>query len=199
MAFKLSGWKLGCLVAGGALLLMVILAGSWVIRGYNRAVGLQQDVEKGWSEVENQLKRRFDLIPNLVETVKGYAAHEKEIFTALADARKSYFQAQQGGDQEGQMKATGLMNSALSRLLLLQERYPTLKADRNFLELQASLEGTENRIAVARTRYNESVKSLNTFVKSFFGRFLAAFAGVTEARYFEIPEEEQATPKVNFQ
>jgi LemA protein len=159
---------------------------------------MQQEVEKGWAEIENQLKRRFDLIPNLVETVKGYARHESELFGQIADARKSYFQAQESGNQEGMMKATGVINSGLSRLLLLQERYPDLKANQNFLELQASLEGTENRIAVARTRYNEAVRTLNSYVKSFFGRFLAGLAGVSEARYFDIPEEERQAPKVQF-
>jgi LemA protein len=194
-----SGWKIGCLAVIGIVLALAIGLGVAFVSLYNKSVALEEGTREKWSEVENQLKRRYDLIPNLVETVKGYAKHEKELFTDIANARKAYFQAESVGDKA---KAAGGLEKALSRLLLLRERYPQLKANQNFLKLQDSLEGTENRIAVARTRYNEAVKELNSFVRSFFGRFFAAFTGVKEAEYFEIPEEEKETmgepPKVDF-
>jgi LemA protein len=145
--------------------------------------------------VENQLKRRYDLIPNLVETVKGYATHEKELFENIAQARTLYFQAK---DVKGKINASNLLEGTLSRLLLLQERYPVLKANESFLKLQDSLEGTENRIAVERKRYNESVQILNTYIRTFMGRFYAMVAGVQSAEYYKVPEAEQATPKVKF-
>jgi len=187
---KKSVW----IVLGAIVLLLSGILGT-AISEYNKAIRMNEAVKAQWAQVENQLKRRFDLIPNLVETVKGYAAHEKEVFTTLAEARKSYFQAQSVADKA---KAAGELEGAISRLLLLQERYPDLKANESFLKLQDSLEGTENRIAVERMRYNEVVKDLNAYVKSFFGRFFAAWAGVGQAEYFNVPEAEQAAPKVTF-
>lgn len=189
-------WKVGCLVAAGVIILLVVIMASTVISNYNKAISLQQGVEKAWAEVDNALKRRYDLIPNLVETVKGYAKHESGVFTDIAEARKAYFSAD---GAKAKAEASGRMEGALSRLLLLREQYPDLKANQNFLQLQSSLEGTENRISVARTRYNEAVQLLNGYVKSFFGRFFAAFAGVTEASYFEVPEVEKENPKVKFE
>jgi LemA protein len=156
---------------------------------------MDENVKGKWAQVENQLKRRYDLIPNLVETVKGYAAHEKEIFENIAEARTKYFQA---GSVKEKIEASQGLERVLSRLLLLQERYPQLRANENFLKLQDSLEGTENRIAVERKRYNEAVQTLNTYIRTFFGRFFAAIAGVTAAEYYEIPEGEEAVPEVKF-
>jgi LemA protein len=194
-----KGWKIGCLVVVGVILVLALGIGATFVNLYNKSVGLEEGVKEKWSEVENQLKRRYDLIPNLIETVKGYAKHEKELFTEIANARKSYFSAQGVGDKA---EASAGLERALSRLLMLKETYPNLKANQNFMKLQDSLEGTENRIAVARTRYNESVKALNSFVRSFFGRFFAAFTGVKEAEYFEIPddmkEQMDAPPAVDF-
>ena len=141
------------------------------------------------------LKRRYDLIPNLVETVKGYAKHEKELFENIAQARTLYFQAK---DVKDKVKASNQLESALSRLLLLQERYPVLKANESFLKLQDSLEGTENRISVERKRYNEAVQTLNTYIRTFLGRFYAMLAGVSSATYYEVPEAEKAVPTVKF-
>ncbi len=146
-------------------------------------------------QVENQLKRRYDLIPNLVETVKGYAKHEKELFENIAQARTQYFQAK---DVKGKVDASNRLEGALSRLLLLKETYPVLKANESFLKLQDSLEGTENRIAVERKRYNDSVQLLNTYIRTFMGRFYSAFANVSKAEYYEIPDAEKAAPKVTF-
>jgi len=174
--------------------ILIASAGS-IIGGYNRVVTMDENVKGKWAQVENQLKRRYDLIPNLVATVKGYAGHEKAIFENIAAARTRYFQA---GDPKSKIAAAKGLEGALSRLLMLQESYPQLKANESFLKLQDSLEGTENRIAVERKRYNEAVQSLNTYIRTFYGRFLASLAGVSSAPYFEVPEAEKAAPQVKF-
>ncbi len=162
---------------------------------YNKVVTMDQQVKTQWAQVENQLKRRYDLIPNLVETVKGFATHEKEIFEHIADARTKYFQANTVKDK---IQASQQLEGFLSRLLVLRETYPQLKANENFLKLQDSLEGTENRIAVERMRYNNDVRALNTYRRSVFGKFFASLAGVGEATYYEIPQAEKEAPKVKF-
>ncbi len=177
---------------------LVVLAGSillWGIGQYNRVIAMDEQVRSQWAQVENQLKRRFDLIPNLVETVKGYAKHEKEIFESLAQARTKYFQA---GNMQEKVEAAGGFERALSRLLMLQENYPELKANESFLKLQDTLEGTENRIAVERKRYNDAVRRLNTYRRTVLGRFFAALAGVEAASYFQVEEKEKAAPTVRF-
>jgi LemA protein len=163
---------------------------------YNKAVAMDEQVKSQWAQVENQLKRRYDLIPNLVETVKGYAKHERELFENIANARTKYFQANTVQDK---IQASQQIEGLLSRLLVLRETYPQLKANESFLKLQDSLEGTENRIAVERMRYNDAVKVLNTYRRSVFGRFFASLAGVNEAKYYEVPEAEKEAPKVKFQ
>ena len=183
------------LIIVGVVVLVGFMAFGKIIAGYNRVIAMDEDVKGKWAQVENQLKRRYDLIPNLVETVKGYATHEKELFENIAQARTLYFQAK---DIKDKVKASNQLEGVLSRLLLLQERYPVLKANESFLKLQDSLEGTENRIAVERKRYNESVQTLNTHVRTFFGRFYAMIAGVSSAAYYEVPEAEKAVPKVKF-
>ena len=183
------------LIVAGVLILLLFVMFRWYIGGYNRVVAMDENVKGSWAEVENQLKRRYDLIPNLIETVKGYASHEKELFQYIADARTKYFSAQ---TVKGKIASSNQLEGALSKLLLLREQYPQLKANESFLKLQDSLEGTENRIAVARKRYNDSVQILNTYIRTFFGRFFAGFAGVTNAEYFEVPETEQAVPQVKF-
>jgi LemA protein len=168
----------------------------WGVGQYNQMVAMDEQVKSQWAQVENQLKRRYDLIPNLVETVKGYAKHERELFENIANARTKYFQANTVPDK---IQASQQMEGLLSRLLVLRETYPQLKANENFLKLQDSLEGTENRIAVERMRYNDSVKMLNTYRRTVFGRFFASLAGVNEAQYYDIPEAEKEAPKVKFQ
>lgn len=180
---------LGIILATGLILV------QWFISGYNRVIAMDENVKGKWAQVENQLKRRYDLIPNLVETVKGYAKHEKELFEKIAEARTKYFQANSVKDK---IKEANRLEGVLSRLLLLREQYPELKANQSFLKLQDSLEGTENRIAVERKRYNESVQILNTYIRTFFGRLFAAFADVSKAEYYEVPETEKETPKVKF-
>jgi len=187
--FKIILITLGIILVVGFMLL------GTIISGYNRVITMDENVKGKWAQVENQLKRRYDLIPNLVETVKGYAAHEKELFENIAQARTLYFQAK---DVKGKINASNQLEGVLSRLLLLQERYPVLKANESFLKLQDSLEGTENRIAVERKRYNESVQILNTFIRTFMGRFYAMVAGVQSAEYYKVPEAEQAVPTVKF-
>lgn len=183
------------LIITGIILLIGFGAFRWLVGGYNKAVAMDENVTGKWAQVDNQLKRRYDLIPNLIETVKGYAAHEKELFKHIADARTQYFQAKSIKDK---ISASNQLEGVLSRLLLLREAYPNLKANESFLKLQDSLEGTENRIAVERKRYNEAVQLLNTYIRTFFGRFFASFAGVSQAEYYEIPEGQQETPQVRF-
>jgi len=188
-----SGNK-GIVILFGLLILLLIgLVVVW--KGYNRAVRLDEAAKSAWKQVDVQLTRRFDLIPNLVETVKGYAKHEKELFENIANARTKYFQAQ---GVQAKAQAVGQFQGFLSRLLALREQYPELKANQNFAALQVQLEGTENRIAVARKDYNDAVKELNTYARSFFGRSFCGMAGVEKAEYFEATEEQKAAPKVKF-
>ncbi len=183
------------LMIGLALLGGVVFVGCTIKNGHDRAVRLDEEVKTAWAQVENQLQRRFDLIDNLVSTVKGFAAQEKDVFLGIAETRKSYFQAKSVG---AKAKAAGMFESALSRLLVLRESYPELKSNQSFLKLQDSLEGTENRLSVERKRYNDSVKSVNVFTRKFFGGFYASLAKVERAEYFEIGEEAKAVPKVDF-
>jgi len=189
-----KGLKIALIVIG-ILLLIGFGTFKWVVGEYNKVIGMDENVKASWAQVENQLKRRYDLIPNLVETVKGYAKHEREIFENIAEARTKYFRAK---DVKGKIQASNQLEGVLSRLLLLREAYPQLKANESFLKLQDSLEGTENRISVERKRYNESVQLLNTYRRTVFGRFFAALAGVSAAEYYEIPEGQAETPKVTF-
>lgn len=188
------GLKIALIVVG-ILLLIGLGTFKWVVGEYNKVIAMDENVKASWAQVENQLKRRYDLIPNLVETVKGYAKHEKELFENIAEARTKYFQAK---DVKGKIQASNQLEGVLSRLLMLREAYPQLKANESFLKLQDSLEGTENRISVERKRYNESVQLMNTYKRTVFGRFFAALAGVSAAEYYEIPEGQAETPKVTF-
>ena len=183
-----------------AILIVLLLVGfgifRWYIAGYNKAVSLEQAAEKAWSDIDAALQRRLDLVPNLVNTVKGYAEHEKELFENIAKSREKYFQA---NDRAGKIEASNQLTGFLSRLLVLQERYPDLKANQNFLDLQVALEGTENRINVARTRYNEAAKLLNTYARQFFGSYFCKRAGVEKVEYFEATEQAKTeVPTVEF-
>jgi len=183
------------LIALAVVALIAIGVFTWGMGQYNQIVSMDEQVKSQWAQVENQLKRRYDLIPNLVETVKGYAKHEKELFENIANARTKYFQAATVKDK---IQSSQQLEGVLSRLLMLQEAYPQLKANESFLKLQDSLEGTENRIAVERKRYNDDVKVLNTYRRTVFGRFFASLAGVNEAQYYEIPQAEKEVPQVKF-
>jgi len=184
-----------------AILIVILLIGlgifRWYVSGYNNAVNLEQGAEKGWSDIDAALQRRLDLVPNLVNTVKGYAKHEKELFENIAKSREKYFQA--GDNRAGKIEASNQLSGFLSRLLMLQENYPELKASENFRDLQTQLEGTENRISVARTRYNEAAKLLNSYTRQFFGSFFCKRAGVEKVDYFEATEQAKTeVPKVEF-
>ncbi|MFB0555324.1 MAG: LemA family protein, partial [Phycisphaerae bacterium] len=187
-------------VALVAVLVVLLLLGlgifSWYIGGYNKAVNLEQGAEKVWADIDAALQRRLDRVPNLVETVKGYAGHEKELFENIAKSREKYFQA---GNRAGKIEATNELSGFLSRLLMLQENYPQLKANENFRDLQVALEGTENRINVARTRYNQAAEQLNAYYRQFFGAFFCKRAGVEKVEYFEASEQAKTeVPKVEF-
>jgi LemA protein len=183
------------LIILGVIAVFAIGAIMYGVGEYNKAVAMDEQVKSQWAQVDNQLKRRYDLIPNLVETVKGYATHEKELFENLANARTKYFQANTVNEK---VQSSQQIEGFLSRLLVLRETYPQLKANENFLKLQDSLEGTENRIAVERMRYNDTVKILNTYRRTVLGKFFASLAGVNEARYYETPQAEKEAPKVKF-
>ena len=188
------GW-LGCLVVGGGLLVLAFIIGSMCVGAYNRMVTEREAVDKAWAQVENVLQRRADLIPNLVETVKGYAAHEKEVFENVAAARARLAGATT--PQEASAANQGL-TSALGRLLAIAENYPQLKANENFIRLQDELAGTENRIATERMRYNESVRSYNTLIKRFPGNIVAGIFKFGEKDYFEAEAGSKEAPKVKF-
>jgi len=180
----------------GVLLLFGIGIFRWYVGGYNKAVSLEQNAEKAWADIDAALQRRLDLVPNLVETVKGYATQEKELFENIAKSREKYFQA---SSRAGKIEATNELSGFLSRLLMLQENYPQLKANENFRDLQVALEGTENRINVARTRYNEAARQLNTYSRQLFGSFFCKRAGVEKVEYFEASEQAKTeAPKVEF-
>jgi len=199
MRNKGSAGSLTAIIVVGFLVFTLFLGLAlfgWYKAGYNKAVRLEQGAEEAWANVDAQLQRRLDLVPNLVATVKGYATQEKELFENIARSREKYFQA---GNVAGKIEASNQLSGFLSRLLVLQERYPDLKANQNFLALQDQLEGTENRISVARTRYNEAVKALNTYTRELFGAWFCKRAGVEAGEYFEATGQAQTeVPKVDF-
>lgn len=186
------------------ILAVVAIVAIWGITGYNGMVKADEAVSTAWSNVENQYQRRADLIPNLVNTVKGYAAHEKETLDAVISARTRATQVTVDADnltpeklQEYQ-KAQGEVGSALGRLLAITEAYPELKANQNFLELQAQLEGTENRISVERRNFNDAAKNYNTSIRTFPRNLLAGMFGFEKRPYFEAQEGAEKAPEVQF-
>ena len=178
-----------------SIIMVVVLAVGSMFGFYNGMVSSRENVDSKWSQVDNQLQRRSDLIPNLVNTVKGYASHEKEVFQAVSDARAKMAGAQSVGDK---LAANGELSGALSRLLAVAENYPQLKADQNFRQLQDELSGTENRIAVARKDYNDAVQNYNTKIKSLPYSLFAGALGFAARDYFKVEETAKAVPKVQF-
>jgi LemA protein len=177
------------------IIVLVVIPLLYLKGTYNSLVTMDEGVNAAWAQVENQLQRRYDLIPNLVETVKGYAAHEEELFVRVTEARSKVGGA---GSVPDKIAANNSLSAALSRLLVVVERYPELKANTNFLRLQDELAGTENRIAVERRRYNESVRVFNTTIRRFPTNILAGIFGFEKAAFFDVPEERQEAPKVSF-
>jgi LemA protein len=200
--------KRGCLV-GGVLLALIVLAAIIIIpfflSRYNAMVQADETVSQAWADVENNYQRRLDLIPNLVETVKGVADFERETYTAVSEARAKAGQVRIGADMlenpgalQRFQEVQGEVSSALSRLLVTIERYPELKANQNFLELQSQLEGTENRIAVSRRRFNEAAREFNTLIRVIPNNLIAGVAGFGAKAYFEAAEGAQEAPRVEF-
>jgi LemA protein len=162
---------------------------------YNNFVSLDEAVKASWAQVENQLQRRYDLIPNLLETVKGYAKQEKDVLVEVTNARAKVGGAANVPDK---ITANNELSGALGRLLLVVERYPDLKSNQNFIHLQDELAGTENRIAVERKRYNDAVRALNVAIRSFPANLLAGIFGFKQATFFEAPAAAKAAPQVKF-
>ncbi len=193
-------WIALAIIAGVVVLWLLIFGGV-----YNQLVTAEEGVTSAWAQVENVYQRRLDLVPNLVETVKGYAAHERETLQGVVEARSKISQMNISADmidnpaalQQFQM-VQGQLSSALSRLLVVVERYPELKASQNFLALQTQLEGTENRISVERRRFNEAAREFNTLRRVFPNIIIANFMGFKEKAYFEAEEGAARAPEVKF-
>ena len=179
-------WGIGFIVVIGLL---------FFVSKYNSLVKGEESIEGSWAQVENQLQRRFDLIPNLVETTKGYAAYEEQIFTDIANARTKYGGASTVSEQA---EVSNELTSSLNRLLVIVENYPDLKANQQFIQLMDELAGTENRLAVARQDYNEVVRSFNSDVRTFPGNVVAGILGIKKKDYFEATEGTEKTPTVDF-
>lgn len=186
------------------LIAVVAVVAIWAVTGYNGLVSMEEGVENKWSNVETQYQRRADLIPNLVSTVKGYAAHEKETLEGVIAARSKATQVTVNANELTPEKlaeyqqAQGAVSNALGKLLLTVEKYPDLKANQQFMELQAQLESTENRITVARKEFNDTAKEYNTAIRRFPKNLLAGMFGFDRRPYFEAQEGAEVAPKVEF-
>jgi LemA protein len=199
-----KGGRIGCIVGVVlAVLVLIIVFSFWGT--YNKLVTLEEGVNESWSQVQNVYQRRYDLIPNLVETVKGYAEHERETFQAVTEARSRVGGVMQLNAQDLTaenlqrfQEAQAGLAGALQRLLVLRENYPELKANQNFLRLQDELAGTENRIAVERRRFNQTVQTYNTTIRRFPQNILAGIFGFAKKPYFEAEDTAQEAPKVEF-
>ncbi|HDP16372.1 MAG TPA: LemA family protein [Candidatus Omnitrophica bacterium] len=175
---------------------VVIIFGGWLMKGLNTPVLLDEQINSSWAQVENQLQRRNDLIPNLVSTVRGYMEHERGTFEKITELRSQWANA---ASTEQKIKTANQITGALSRLLLVAENYPMLQANQNFLSLQVQLEGTENRIAVERMRYNNTVRAFNSYRRTILGGVFCNLRGLSEPRvYFEISENAEVVPIVRF-
>ena len=199
-----KGMIVGLSIVGGFLLIILILI-MWGVGSYNKIVTLNQTVVQSWSQVENQYQRRLDLIPNLVNTVKGYANFEKSVLTDVTEARAKVSQMNVTKEVLNDPQAfakfqqlQGSLSGALSRLLVTVENYPNLKANENFLQLQAQLEGTENRISVERRNFNLMVQEYNTAILRFPGSIIAGITGFRTKEYFKATTGAETPPKVEF-
>jgi LemA protein len=191
----MTGGKRNLIIA--IVILLAVLFGlySFVKGAYNNFVSLDEGVKSSWAQVENQLQRRYDLIPNLVETVKGYAKQEKDVLVEVTNARAKVGGAVNISDKIG---ANNELTGALQRLLVVVEKYPDLKSNQNFIRLQDELAGTENRIAVERKRYNDAVRIYNVAIRSFPANLLAGMFGFQKAPFFEAPAAAKTAPQVKF-
>lgn len=200
-----KGVKIGCLVAAGVVVIAGLSMYAFVKNTYNGMVALDENVNQAWAQVQNVYQRRYDLIPNLVETVKGYAAHERQTLQAVTEARSRVGGVTQLSAEDltpenlakFQQAQAGL-KGALQRLMVVMERYPDLKANQNFIRLQDELAGTENRIAVERKRFNDAVQRYNQTIRSFPQNILAGMFGFVQKPYFEADQQAQQAPKVEF-
>jgi LemA protein len=183
------------LIVAAVIFIIIVIPLLYLKNTYNGLVTMDEGVKASWAQVENQLQRRYDLIPNLVETVKGYAAHEEGVFVKVTEARSKVAGA---STIDNKIEANNELSSALSRLLVVVEQYPELKANENFIRLQDELAGTENRISVERRRYNETVREFNVRIRRFPTNLIAAMFNFEKASFFEVPEEKQEAPKVDF-
>ena len=183
-----------------AILMFLAVTLGWGVSVSNKMVNMDENVKEKWAQVENVYQRRLDLIPNLVNTVKGYAKHESQVLLEVTKARSQVGQVQVKGveDLPKFEQAQRNLSGALSRLLVVAEKYPELKADRNFLELQSQLEGTENRITVERMRFNESAREYNTYLRVFPESLIAGLRGFHERPYFQADTVARTVPKVEF-
>ncbi len=187
--------KAGIGIALLVIVVVVLIFVSWYVRSRNQLITLDENINSAWAEIENQLQRRSDLIPNLVSTVKGFAAQEQQIYSDIADARARLAGA---GTVEETAESYNELQGALSRLLVVVENYPQLKSNQNFIQLMDELAGTENRIAVARKRYNDEVRRFNTSIRRFPGSIIAGTMGFSPRDYFEIDESARELPQVEF-
>lgn len=191
--------SLGGIIAGVVIALVVIVLVVAFVKAYNKLVELRNKVKNGWSQIDVQLKRRFDLLPNLAETVKGYASHEKEIWDAFAEARGSYTRATQSDSVEAAAQANQSLGQALSRLLIVQEQYPELKANSNFQSMMAELRETEDKIQYARQFYNDVVLKYNNKVEMFPSNIVAKMFNFKVAEFFEVANADQKeAPQIKF-
>jgi LemA protein len=178
------------------ILVVIFIGAVFTIVPYNRLTRMDVATQSAWAEVNNQLQRRNDLIPNIVETVKGYATHEKELFEHIADARARI--GSNASSVQDKIQASNELSGFLSRLLMVVENYPQLKANENFMALQDELAGTENRLAVSRNRYNEAVREYNTNLRTFPSNMIAGLFGFTSKQFFDVPESAKQVPQVHF-
>ncbi|QBG48541.1 LemA family protein [Verrucomicrobia bacterium S94] len=193
--------KKGCLIpliVGVVLLLGILSMGGCMAGKYNGFVAQEEHVNKAWANVETVLQRRYDLIPNLVNTVKGFADHEKELLTEVTRLRSQWGEAKAAGNTEQSVKTAGMLESALGRLMVVVEKYPDIKSNQNFLALQEELAGTENRISVERRRYNEAVAAYNVSIRRFPGNMMAGMFGFEKKEAFEAAPEAATAPTVEF-
>ena len=182
-------------IVGIVIVVLIVLIVLYFITAYNGFVKLRNNVKEGWSQIDVQLKRRFDLIPNLMETVKGYMKHEKETLEAVVNARNSYASAESNADA---MKADGELTKTLNKLFALAESYPDLKANTNFMDLQNNLKETEDKIAYARQFYNDAVLKYKNKLEMFPSNIIAGLFGFKPEPFFEATEAEKENPKVKF-